>query len=316
MSVFGKLFNYSEKEVKRVRPLVDKINELEDSMKKLTDSELQHKTVEFKERLANGESLDDLLPEAFAVVREASVRVLGMRPFDVQLIGGIILHQGRIAEMKTGEGKTLVATLPAYLNALTGEGVHVITVNDYLAKYQGEMMGNLYKFLGLSVGIIVNGMKPNEKKAAYDADITYGTNNEYGFDYLRDNMVIYKDQLVQRKLKYAIVDEIDSILIDEARTPLIISGRANKSSNLYSKADSFVRKLTPKIIIEEDVKDEAQAEDNEKYDYIVDLKAKSATLTEKGVKKAEEEFGLENFNDLDNSELVHNVNQALRAHGI
>ena len=316
MSVFGKLFNYSEKEVKRVKPLVDKINELEDSMKKLTDSELQHKTVEFKERLANGEDLDDLLPEAFAVVREASVRVLGMRPFDVQLIGGIILHQGRIAEMKTGEGKTLVATLPAYLNALTGEGVHVITVNDYLAKYQGEMMGNLYKFLGLTVGIIVNGMKPNEKKAAYDADITYGTNNEYGFDYLRDNMVIYKDQLVQRKLKYAIVDEIDSILIDEARTPLIISGRANKSSNLYSKADSFVRKLTPKIIIEEDVKDEEQAEDNEKYDYIVDLKAKSATLTEKGVKKAEEEFGLENFNDLDNSELVHNVNQALRAHGI
>ena len=311
-----KLFDYSKKEVKRVMPLVEKINGLEDSMKKLSDSELRHKTDEFKERLNNGETLDDILPEAFAVVREAAVRVLGMRPFDVQLIGGIILHQGRIAEMKTGEGKTLVATLPAYLNALTGEGVHVITVNDYLAKYQGEMMGNLYKFLGLSVGIIVNGMKPNEKKAAYDADVTYGTNNEYGFDYLRDNMVIYKDQLVQRKLKYAIVDEIDSILIDEARTPLIISGRANKSSNLYSKADSFVRKLTPKIIIEEDVKDEAQAEDNEKYDYIVDLKAKSATLTEKGVKKAEEEFGLENFNDLDNSELVHNVNQALRAHGI
>ena len=316
MGIFKKLFNYSEKEVKRVMPLVDKINGLEDSIKKLTDSELQHKTVEFKQRLSNGETLDDILPEAFAVVREAAVRVLGMRPFDVQLIGGIILHQGRIAEMKTGEGKTLVATLPAYLNALTGEGVHVITVNDYLAKYQGEMMGNLYKFLGLSVGIIVNGMKPNEKKAAYDADITYGTNNEYGFDYLRDNMVIYKDQLVQRKLKYAIVDEIDSILIDEARTPLIISGRANKSSNLYSKADSFVRKLTPKVIIEEDVKNEEQAEDNEKYDYIVDLKAKSATLTEKGVHKAEEEFGLENFNDLENSELVHNVNQALRAHGI
>ncbi len=310
------LFNYSKKEVKRVMPLVEKINSLENSMKKLTDSELQNKTVEYKERLANGETLDDLLPEAFAVVREASVRVLGMRPFDVQLIGGIILHQGRIAEMKTGEGKTLVATLPAYLNALTGEGVHVITVNDYLAKYQGEMMGNLYKYLGLSVGIIVNGMKPNEKKDAYNCDVTYGTNNEYGFDYLRDNMVIYKDQLVQRKLKFAIVDEIDSILIDEARTPLIISGRANKSSNLYSKADSFVRKLTPKVIVEEDVKDLEQAEDNEKYDYIVDLKAKSATLTDKGIKKAEEEFGLENFNDLENSELVHDVNQALRAHGI
>ncbi len=316
MGVIKKLFNYSEKEVKRVMPLVEKINGLEDSIKKLTDAELQHKTVEFKERLNNGETLDDILPEAFAVVREASVRVLGMRPFDVQLIGGIILHQGRIAEMKTGEGKTLVATLPAYLNALTGEGVHVITVNDYLAKYQGEMMGNLYKFLGLTVGIIVNGMKPNEKKAAYDADITYGTNNEYGFDYLRDNMVIYKEQLVQRKLKFAIVDEIDSILVDEARTPLIISGRANKSSNLYSKADSFVRKLTPKVIIEEDVKNLEQAEDNENYDYIVDLKAKSATLTDKGIKKAEEEFGLENFNDLDNSELVHNVNQALKAHGI
>ena len=316
MGVIKKLFNYSEKEVKRVMPLVDKINGLESSMKKLTDSELQHKTIEFKERLNNGETLDDILPEAFAVVREAAVRVLGMRPFDVQLIGGIILHQGRIAEMKTGEGKTLVATLPAYLNALTGEGVHVVTVNDYLAKYQGEMMGNLYKYLGLTVGIIVNGMKPNEKQDAYNCDVTYGTNNEYGFDYLRDNMVIYKDQLVQRKLKFAIVDEIDSILVDEARTPLIISGRANKSSNLYSKADSFVRKLTPKIIVEEDVKNLEQAEDNEKYDYIVDLKAKSATLTDKGIKKAEEEFGLENFNDLDNSELVHNVNQALKAHGI
>ena len=316
MGVIKKIFNYSDREVKRVMPLVNQINGLEPLMQKLTDSELRHKTDEFKERLAKGETLDDILPEAFAVVREASVRVLGMRPFDVQLIGGIILHQGRIAEMKTGEGKTLVATLPAYLNALTGEGVHVVTVNDYLAKYQGEMMGNLYKFLGMSVGIIVAQMKPNEKKAAYDADITYGTNNEYGFDYLRDNMVIYKEQLVQRKLKYAIVDEIDSILVDEARTPLIISGRANKSSNLYSRADSFVRKLNPKVIVEEDVKNVEQAEDNEKYDYIVDLKAKSATLTDKGIKKAEEEFGLENFNDLENSELVHNVNQALKAHGI
>ena len=317
MSFLSKIFkSYSEKEVKRVMPLVEQINNLEDSISKLTDEELRNKTNEFKSRLANGESLDDLLPEAFAVVREASKRVLGLRHFDVQLIGGIILHQGRIAEMKTGEGKTLVATLPAYLNALTGEGVHVITVNDYLAKRDSEWMGKVYRFLGLSVGLIIAGMKPNEKQEAYNCDITYGTNNEYGFDYLRDNMVIYKNQLVQRKLSYAIVDEIDSILIDEARTPLIISGRANKSSDLYKKADSFVRGLQAKVIVEEDIKDEAQAEDNENYDYIVDLKAKSATLTQKGIKKAEEEFRLENFNDIENSELVHNVNQALRAYGI
>ena len=308
--------NYSEKEVKRVMPLVNQINDLEDSISKLSDGELRNKTTEFKDRLAKGETLDDLLPEAFAVVREASKRVLGLRHFDVQLIGGIILHQGRIAEMKTGEGKTLVATLPAYLNALSGEGVHIITVNDYLAKRDSEWMGKVYRFLGLSVGLIIAGMKPNEKQDAYNCDITYGTNNEFGFDYLRDNMVIYKNQLVQRKLSYAIVDEIDSILIDEARTPLIISGRANKSSDLYKKADSFVRKLQAKVIVEEDVKDEAQAEDNENYDYIVDLKAKSATLTQKGIAKAEEEFRLENFNDIENSELVHNVNQALRAYGI
>ena len=317
MSIFNKIFkSYSEKEVKRIMPIVDKINSLEEEISKLTDEELKNKTNEFKEQLDNGKTLDDILPEAFAVVREASKRVLGMRHFDVQLIGGIILHQGRIAEMKTGEGKTLVATLPAYLNALTGEGVHVITVNDYLAKRDSEWMGKVYRFLGLSVGLIINGMNPKEKQEAYSCDITYGTNNEFGFDYLRDNMVIYKNQLVQRKLAYAIVDEIDSILIDEARTPLIISGRASESSNLYKKADSFVRKLTPKIIVEEDVKDYEQAEDNEKYDYIVDLKAKSATLTGKGIKKAEQEFGLANFNDLDNSELVHNVNQALRAYGI
>ena len=317
MSFLNKIFkSYSEKEVKRVMPLVEQINSLEESISKLSDEELRNKTNEFKERLANGETLDDLLPEAFAVVREASKRVLGLRHFDVQLIGGIILHQGRIAEMKTGEGKTLVATLPAYLNALTGEGVHVITVNDYLAKRDSEWMGKVYRFLGLSVGLIIAGMKPNEKQEAYNCDITYGTNNEYGFDYLRDNMVIYKNQLVQRKLKYAIVDEIDSILIDEARTPLIISGRANKSSDLYKKADSFVRKLQAKVIVEEDIKDEAQAEDNENYDYIVDLKAKSATLTQKGIEKAEKEFNLENFNDIENSELVHNVNQALRAYGI
>ena len=312
----GLFKSYSEKEVKRVMPIVKKINELEPEMEKLSDKELQAKTPEFKERLANGETLDALLPEAFAVAREASKRVLGMRHFDVQLIGGIILHQGRIAEMKTGEGKTLVATLPVYLNALTGKGVHVITVNDYLAKRDSEWMGKLYKFLGLSVGLCISGMEADEKRAAYAADVTYGTNNEFGFDYLRDNMVIYKEQAVQRELNYAIVDEIDSILIDEARTPLIISGRANKSSELYVKADTFVKKLQPKVIVEEDVKDLEQAEDNEKYDYIVDLKAKSASLTQKGTKKAEEEFRVENLNDLDNSELVHHINQALRANGV
>ena len=307
---------YSQKEVKRVKPIVNKINELEEEISKLSDSELRGKTDYFKKQLAEGKTLDDILPEAFAVVREASKRVLGMRHFDVQLIGGIILHQGRIAEMKTGEGKTLVATLPVYLNALEGKGVHVITVNDYLAKRDSEWMGKLYKFLGLSVGLVIAGMEPKAKQEAYNADVTYGTNNEFGFDYLRDNMVIYKDQLVQRGLHYAIVDEIDSILIDEARTPLIISGRANQSSDLYKKAENFVSRLTPKVIVEEDVKDYAQAEDNEKYDYIVDLKAKSASLTQKGIKKAEEAFGLENFNDLENSTLVHHVNQALRAHGV
>ena len=313
----GKIFKtYSQKEVKRVMPIVKKINELEEEISKLTDSELRAKTDYFKKQLAEGKTLDDILPESFAVVREASKRALGMRHFDVQLIGGIILHQGRIAEMKTGEGKTLVATLPVYLNALEGKGVHVITVNDYLAKRDSEWMGKLYKFLGLSVGLVIAGMDLNAKQKAYAADITYGTNNEFGFDYLRDNMVIYKNQLVQRGLHYAIVDEIDSILIDEARTPLIISGRANESSDLYKKANDFVRRLEPKVIIEEDVKDFEQAEDNEKYDYIVDLKAKSASLTQKGIKKAEEFFGLENFNDLENSTLVHHVNQALRAHGV
>ena len=317
MSVLNKIFkSYSEKEVKRVKPIVNKINGLEEEMTKLTDNELRAKTEYFKGQLKEGKTLDDILPEAFAVVREASKRVLGMRHFDVQLIGGIILHQGRIAEMKTGEGKTLVATLPVYLNALEGKGVHVITVNDYLAKRDSEWMGKLYKFLGLSVGLVIAGMEPKEKQEAYNADITYGTNNEFGFDYLRDNMVIYKDQLVQRGLHYAIIDEIDSILIDEARTPLIISGRANESSDLYKKAENFVSRLTPKVIVEEDVKDFDQAEDNEKYDYIVDLKAKSASLTQKGIKKAEDAFGLENFNDLENSTLVHHVNQALRAHGI
>ena len=313
-----KLFKtYSEKEVKRVMPIVKQINDLEAEISKLSDSELRGKTEYFKKQLKEeGKTLDDILPEAFAVVREASKRTLGLRHFDVQLIGGIILHQGRIAEMKTGEGKTLVATLPVYLNALEEKGVHVITVNDYLAKRDSEWMGKLYKFLGLSVGLVVNGMDPDQKQKAYNADITYGTNNEFGFDYLRDNMVIYKNQLVQRDLHYAIVDEIDSILIDEARTPLIISGRANESSDLYKKADDFVKRLEPKVIVEEDVKDYDQAEDNEKYDYIVDLKAKSASLTQKGIKKAEEFFKLDNFNDLENSTLVHHVNQALRAHGV
>ena len=317
MGLFSKIFGtYSEKEIKRITPIVEKINSLEPVMEKLTDQESQAKTIEFKQRLEKGETLDDILPEAFAVVREASKRVLGLRHFDVQLMGGIILHQGRIAEMKTGEGKTLVATLPLYLNALTGKGTHLVTVNDYLAKYQGEMMGNLYRFLGLSLGLVLSGMGPEEKKKAYAADITYGTNNEYGFDYLRDNMVIYKENIVQRPLHYAIVDEIDSILIDEARTPLIISGTGAESSILYKQANEFVKRLKPRIIVEEDVKNEIQAIDNEQYDYIVDLKAKSASLTAKGIKKAEEAFRLENLNDIANSEIVHHINQALRAHGI
>ena len=312
----GLFKSYSEREVKKVMPIVKKINDLEGEMAKLKDNELVGKTAEFKKQLAEGKTLDDILPEAFAVVREASKRVLGMRHFDVQLIGGIILHQGRIAEMKTGEGKTLVATLPVYLNALEGKGVHVVTVNDYLAKRDSEWMGKLYKFLGLSVGLVIPGLDPRKKQEAYNCDITYGTNNEFGFDYLRDNMVIYKNQLVQRDLHYAIVDEIDSILIDEARTPLIISGQAAASSDLYKKADSFVRTLEKKVIIEEDEKDLEQEEDNEKYDYIIDLKAKSASLTQKGIEKAEKFFGLENYNDIENSTLVHHVHQALRAHGV
>ncbi len=317
MGIFSKIFkSYSEREVQRIMPLVEKINNLEEGIAKLSDTELTNKTEEFKNRLQNGETLDDILTEAFAVMREASKRVLGMRHFDVQLIGGIILHQGRISEMKTGEGKTLVATLPAYLNALSGNGVHVVTVNDYLATRDSEWMGKVYKFLGLTVGLVISGMRPEEKQKAYGADITYGTNNEFGFDYLRDNMVIYKNQAVQRGLNFAIVDEIDSILIDEARTPLIISGKAAASSEMYKKANDFVKRLTPKVIIEEDVKDIDQAEDNEKYDYIVDLKAKSASLTAKGIDKAEKSFNVDNLDDLDNSDLVHHINQALRAHGI
>ena len=317
MGIINKVFgSYSDKEVKRVMPTVEKINTLEPEMQKLKDEEFIEKTESFKKRLAEGETLNDILPEAFALVREASKRVLGIRHFDVQLIGGIILHQGRIAEMKTGEGKTFVAALPLYLNALAGKGCHLVTVNEYLAKYQGEMLGKLYKFLGLSIGIVLAGMQHAEKQEAYAADITYGTNNEFGFDYLRDNMVIYKNDMVQRGQHYAVVDEIDSILIDEARTPLIISGMADESSDLYKLADNFVKRLKSKVLVEEDVKDEAQAIDNENYDYIVDLKAKSASLTAKGIKKAEVEFKLENLNDLENSDIVHHITQALKANGV
>ena len=316
MSILSKIFgSYSEKEVKRIMSIVDKINLLEPEMKELSESELRDKTAEFKKRISDVETLDDILPEAYAVVREASMRVLGMRHFDVQLIGGIILHQGRIAEMKTGEGKTLVATLPIYLNALTEKGVHLVTVNDYLAKYQGEMMGKLYRFLGLTVGLIVHGQNNDQKREAYACDITYGTNNEYGFDYLRDNMVTYKENMVQRDLNYAIVDEIDSILIDEARTPLIISGTAGKSSDLYKTANEFVKKLRAKIIVEEDAKSVEETEEDASYDYIVDLKAKTAALTQKGIKKAEQFFNISNLNDMENTNIVHHVNNALKAHG-
>ena len=317
MGLLDKIFGtYSEKEVKRIKPIVEKINNLEAEIEKLSDSELKAKTEYFKQELQNGKTLDDILPEAFAVVREASKRVLGMRHFDVQLIGGIVLHQGRIAEMKTGEGKTLVATLPVYLNALTGLGVHVVKVNEYLARRDSEWMGKLYKFLGLTVGLVYSGMDPKEKRLAYKSDVTYGTNSEFGFDFLRDNMAISKEALLQRKLNYVIIDEIDSILIDEARTPLIISGRGAKSSDLYQKADAFVRKLTPKVVVETDVKDEEQAEDIENYDYVVDLKARTASLTFKGTEKAEKAFGIENLNDISNVDLVSNIKQALQAHGV
>ncbi|NLY43111.1 MAG: preprotein translocase subunit SecA [Clostridiaceae bacterium] len=307
------LGSYSDREIKRLMPIVDKIESLEAEMKALSDEQLRNKTREFKERLSRGETLDDILPEAFAVVREASDRVLGMRHFRVQLLGGIVLHQGRIAEMKTGEGKTLVATLPAYLNALEGKGVHVVTVNDYLAKRDSEWMGKVYNFLGLKVGLIVHGKDAAQRKEAYNADITYGTNNEFGFDYLRDNMVIYKEDMVQRGHHYAIVDEVDSILIDEARTPLIISGAGDKSTDLYNLADQFVRKLTMKKFAESDDK---RLDDDIDADYIVDEKAHTATLTQRGIKKAEEFFGLENLSDPENITISHHINQALKAHGI
>ncbi|MBE7052843.1 MAG: preprotein translocase subunit SecA [Ruminococcaceae bacterium] len=312
MGFFEKIFgSYSDREIKRIKPIVEKINALESDFEKLSDTELKQKTDEFKLRLKNGQTLDDILPEAFATVREASKRTLGMRHFDVQLIGGIVLHQGRIAEMKTGEGKTLVATLPCYLNALTGEGVHVVTVNDYLAKRDSEQMGKIYKFLGLTVGLITHDTE--DRKAAYDADITYGTNNEFGFDYLRDNMVIYKKNQVQRGHNYAIVDEVDSILIDEARTPLIISGIGSESTQLYEIADRFAKGLKSIVIKEQD--DKVLSDDMD-ADYIVDEKAHTATLTARGIKKAEAAFNLENLSDPDNMTISHHINQALKANGI
>lgn len=309
-----KLFgSYSDRELKRVIPIVDKIEELESSMKAKSDSELKDMTNIFKKRLSEGETLEDLLPEAFATVREAAVRVIGQRSFRVQLIGGVVLHQGRISEMKTGEGKTLTATLPVYLNALTEKGVHVVTVNDYLARRDSEWMGKIYRFLGLSVGLIVHGIDNEERREAYACDITYGTNNEYGFDYLRDNMVTYKEEMVQRELNYAIVDEVDSILIDEARTPLIISGAADKSTDLYKKANSFAARLKVKVIVRSDDK---QHDDEFEEDYIVDEKAHTATLTAKGVKKAEQYFNLENLSDPNNMTIQHHINQAVKAHGL
>ncbi len=306
--------DYSKKEVKRVNPLKDKVLALEESFAKLTDKELQAKTPEFKQRLQNGETLDDILPEAFAACREASWRVLGMKHFPVQIIGGIILHQGRIAEMRTGEGKTLVATLPAYLNALTGEGVHIVTVNDYLARRDSEWMGKLYRFMGLSVGLIVHGLSNEERQDAYNADITYGTNNEMGFDYLRDNMVPYKENKVQRGHTFAIVDEVDSILIDEARTPLIISGRGEQSTELYSLANSFVRSLTMSKVKEAESK--VEVEDVADGDYVVDEKARTATLTKSGIAKAERYFNLENLMDAENMTISHHINQAIKAIGV
>ena len=297
----NKLFgSHSDRELKRLKPIVDKINSLEPELQTLSDDELRAKTEEFKKRYKNGESLDDMLPEAFAVVREGSRRILGMRHFDVQLLGGIVLHQGRIAEMKTGEGKTLVATLPAYLNAITGEGVHIVTVNDYLAKRDSEWMGKLYTFLGLKVGLIVHDLTGEQRREAYAADITYVTNNELGFDYLRDNMVIYKKDMVQRGHNFAIVDEVDSILIDEARTPLIISGAGNQSTDLYKIVDGFARTLKALVIKESDDKEDM---DDVEADYIVDEKAKSVILTARGVSKAESYFGIENLSDPDNIKL-------------
>ena len=315
MGLMTKLFGtYSDRELKAIYPLVDKVEALEDEYRALTDAQLRAKTDEFKERYAQGESLDDLLPEAFATVREAADRVLGLRPYRVQLVGGVVLHQGRIAEMKTGEGKTLVATLPAYLNALTGKGVHIVTVNDYLAKRDSEWMGKVHRFLGLKVGLIIHGLSTKERQEAYAADITYGTNNEMGFDYLRDNMCIYSSELVQRGHAFAIVDEVDSILIDEARTPLIISGQGEKSTQLYDMAEMLVSRMRKRVVAEVDAKEEES--ETEEADYIVDEKAKTATLTARGIAKAEEFFHLDNLSDPENSTISHHINQAIKAHGV
>ena len=314
MGLFTKMFGTrSEREVKKLAPTVDKVMALEEPYKKLSDDELRAKTQEFKTRLAGGETLDDLLPEAFATIREAASRVLGMRPYRVQVVGGVVLHQGRIAEMKTGEGKTLVAILPAYLNALTGEGVHIVTVNDYLAKRDSEWMGKVYRFLGLSVGLIVHDLTPAERRAAYAADITYGTNNELGFDYLRDNMAIYKEEMVQRGHSFAIVDEVDSILIDEARTPLIISGKGEESSKLYEMADYFVARLKKQVF---STTDDKELQDQYDCDYVVDEKDRTVSLTQTGIKKAEEFFGVENLADAENATLSHHINQAMKARGL
>ena len=314
MGLIQKIFGtYSQRELKSIYPIADKIEALEEEYRGLTDEQLQAKTPEFKQRLQQGETLDDILPEAFAAVREAADRVLGLRPYRVQLIGGIVLHQGRIAEMKTGEGKTLVATLPAYLNALTGNGVHIVTVNDYLAKRDSEWMGKVHRFMGLTVGLIIHDLTKEERQAAYAADITYGTNNEMGFDYLRDNMAIYKNEQVQRGHSFAIVDEVDSILIDEARTPLIISGMGEKSTQLYDMAESFACRLKKYVVTETDDK---EAEDETlDADYIVDEKARTATLTARGIAKAEEFFHLDNLSDPENSTIAHHINQAIKAHG-
>ena len=315
MSFFEKLFGtFSDKELKRIVPLKDKVLALEPEMQKLSDEELKAKTAEFKERLAKGETLDDLLPEAFAVCREADWRVLGMKPYPVQIIGGIVLHRACIAEMQTGEGKTLVATMPVYLNALTGRGVHVVTVNDYLARRDSEWMGKVYRFLGLTVGLVVHGVESTDRKKAYEADVTYGTNNEFGFDYLRDNMVVYKANMVQRGHAFAIVDEVDSILIDEARTPLIISGKGEDSSAMYKRADDFAKTLKKSVIVELD--DKVSAEEQVDGDYVVDEKRKTATLTESGVQKAEAFFGVENLADADNMSLRHYIDGAIKARGV
>ena len=316
MGLMKKIFgDYSSRELKSIYPIVDKIEALADEYKAMSDEALRAKTAEFKERLAKGETLDDILPEAFATVREAADRVLGMRPYRVQLVGGIVLHQGRIAEMKTGEGKTLVATLPSYLNALTGRGVHIVTVNDYLAKRDSEWMGKVHRFLGLKVGLIVHGLTTKERQAAYAADITYGTNNEMGFDYLRDNMCIYSSELVQRGHAFAIVDEVDSILIDEARTPLIISGQGEKSTQLYDMAEMFVSRLKKQVVVQVDNKEEEDPAETE-ADYIVDEKAKTAMLTARGIAKAEEFFHVDNLSDPENATLSHHINQAIKAHGV